>query len=413
MSKKMHQALVPQYMKNFQCIGSFCEDTCCQGWTVVIDKKTYKRYKNIRDKEFVPIINDHITRLRNESSDLNYAKIKMDSKNACPFLNTEKLCSFQLNLGENYLSSVCSTYPRALNLINGSLEQSATLSCPEAARHALLNPEVMQFDEIELELDSKTIVGKTLEIENADLPQYYFWNLRIFSIEVLQNRDYSIPERLLLLGTFYEKVQTLIDQNELAQLPQFIESYKTIIKNGTLKETIQAIPTSYDIQFKLVKYMMDMRVQLGVNSQAYLECVQDTLDGLSFTEEDSNIEELIQKYKHASESYYLPFITKHEYLLEHYLVNYVYKNLFPFQTTGQNLFDEFSLFVLHFSMIKLHLIGMTGHYKENFTVDHVVKLIYSFARAIEHTPIYLYKISQNLREKELSSLAHLAILIKN
>ncbi|WP_312109724.1 flagellin lysine-N-methylase [Brevibacillus reuszeri] len=413
MNKRTHQTLVPQYMKDFQCIGSFCEDTCCQGWTVSIDKQTYKRYKNIRDKQFAPLIKEHITRVKNETTDFNYAKIKMDSQNACPFLNNDKMCSFQLKLGETYLSSVCSTYPRILNSINGSLEQSASLSCPEAARLALLNPDIMQFDEIELELDSKAIIGKQLDIENVNLPQHYFWNLRIFSIEVLQNRKYTIPERLLILGIFYDKVQTSIEQNQSGQIPQLIELYKTIVEDGTLNESIKAIPTSYDIQFKLVKYMMDMRVLIGVNSNTYLECVKETLEGLSYTEEDPNNEELILTYKQASEAYYLPFMANHQYLLEHYLVNYVYKNLFPFQTTGNNVFNEFSLLVLHFSMIKLHLIGMMSFYKESFTEDHVVKLIYSFARAIEHSPAYLYQISNNFKEKEMSTLAHLAILINN
>ena len=37
---------VPAYMKNFSCLGSTCEDTCCSGWTIDIDKKTYEFYEN-------------------------------------------------------------------------------------------------------------------------------------------------------------------------------------------------------------------------------------------------------------------------------------------------------------------------------------------------------------------------------
>ena len=36
--------LVPQYVRKFACIGGACEDTCCQGWRVPIDKETYKKY---------------------------------------------------------------------------------------------------------------------------------------------------------------------------------------------------------------------------------------------------------------------------------------------------------------------------------------------------------------------------------
>ena len=39
------QALVPKFVDRFSCIGSACEDTCCSGWQVTIDKKTFNAYK--------------------------------------------------------------------------------------------------------------------------------------------------------------------------------------------------------------------------------------------------------------------------------------------------------------------------------------------------------------------------------
>ncbi|WXR62260.1 hypothetical protein WG909_03245 [Peptostreptococcaceae bacterium AGR-M142] len=34
--------LVPTYFKDFRCIGASCEDTCCKGWDVFVDKNAYK-----------------------------------------------------------------------------------------------------------------------------------------------------------------------------------------------------------------------------------------------------------------------------------------------------------------------------------------------------------------------------------
>ena len=50
-------------------------------------------------------------------------------------------------------------------------------------------------------------------------------------------------------------------------------------------------------------------------------------------------EEVIGQYSAACERYYEPFMRDHEYMLEHYLVNFVFRNLFPFN-------GEESLFVL-------------------------------------------------------------------
>lgn len=37
---------VPSYFKDFKCIASECEDTCCAGWEIVIDQETYNCYQN-------------------------------------------------------------------------------------------------------------------------------------------------------------------------------------------------------------------------------------------------------------------------------------------------------------------------------------------------------------------------------
>lgn len=413
MEKNIRQALVPQYMKNFQCIGSACEDTCCQGWTVGIDKKTYKLYKNLRDKELYPAIKDNMKRIRNGASELNYASIKMNNENKCPLLNQDQLCSMQLKLGEDYLSSVCSTYPRILNRVNNSLEQSASLSCPEAARLALLNPDVMQFEEVDLHTHPKTIVLQNLNIDNPSSEEYYFWNVRVFTIEVLQNRDYSVTERLLILGVFYEQLQAIFTNKKYNEVPNFIEAFKSIVQMGTLRESLNQVPTSYEVQFQIIKALIDLRLAFGVNHQAYLDCVQDTLNGLSVTEDMSNYNEQINAYRAAYKEHYLPFIENNQHILENYLVNYVYKSLFPFTSGRINIFEEYALLVIHYSMIKTHLIGMAGYHKNSFNTDLVIKLIYSFGRVIEHNSTYVYTISEKLKQKDLKSLAHLSILIKN
>lgn len=413
MEKNIRQALVPQYMKNFQCIGSACEDTCCQGWTVGIDKKTYKLYKNLRDKELYPAITDKMKRIKNGASDFNYAMIKMNEEGKCPLLNQDQLCSMQLKLGEDSLSSVCSTYPRILNRVNNSLEQSASLSCPEAARLALLNPDVMQFEEVDLEIPPKTLVLQNLNIDNPSSEEYYFWNVRVFTIEILQNRNFSITERLLVLGVFFDQLQAILTDQNYQEVPSFIEAFKTVVQMGTLRDSLNEVPTSYDVQFQIIKALIDLRLALGVKNQAYLECVQDTLNGLSVTDDMSNYNEQISAYRSAFKEHYLPFIENNQHILENYLVNYVYKGLFPFTSGRINVFEEYALLVIHYSMIKTHLIGMAGYHKNSFNTDLVIKLIYSFGRVIEHNSTYVYMISEKLKQKDLKTLAHLSILIKN
>src|SRR5690606_8958465 len=118
--------LIPKYMQEFTCIGSACEDTCCTGWRVDVDRDTYKKYKKTSDIELKPLLEKNITRNRSNPSITTYAKIKMDDSGNCSLLTEEKLCKIQLKLGEDYLSNTCSIYPRFVNRVNGVIEKSAT-----------------------------------------------------------------------------------------------------------------------------------------------------------------------------------------------------------------------------------------------------------------------------------------------
>lgn len=406
--------LVPQYVQRFSCIGSDCEDSCCIGWQVNIDETTYKKYKRVRDDKLSPLFNKKITRNRSNPSAVNYAKIKMDQEGCCPFLSEEKLCTIQLKLGEEYLSTTCSTYPRITNKVNEIMEQSLTMSCPEAARLALLNPNKMEFDEIESSINSYYSIGEVLSTTNqavSNKPQKYFWELRIFTIQVLQNREYTVAERLIILGMFYRKAQVYVDQGRVEDLPQLIASYTVIIEGNSLKEELAKVPVEYVIQMALVKGIADVRFKQGIANQRYLDCFKELLETLNY-DEGETVEAVADRYKEAYRRYYEPFMSKHEYIYENYLVNHVFKNMFPFWE-GYTLEENYMLMVIHYAMIKLHLIGMAGFHKENFNLDHVIKLIQSFAKTVEHNSAYLKQVFELLKKYNYNTMAYMAILIKN
>lgn len=403
--------LVPQYMRSFSCIGSACEDTCCSGWRVEIDKRTYKKYKKSQNRELAPLLDKNIKRNRSNSTSHSFAHIDMEKNGSCPFLSTEKLCNIQSKLGVDYLSHTCSTYPRIQNQVNGIVERSAEMSCPEAARLALLNPAPMEFDEIEDKLDNHNLILKNLNAKSANNAEKYFWELRIFSIDILQNRAYSLWERLILLGMFYEQISECIENDLLDEIPLYIQSYKKNFDEvSVLRDSLAEIPVRYDVQMQLAMKLVDGRYSAGINNQRYADCLRETLQGIQANEGEAP-ERVVDQYQVASNEYYRPFMSKHEYILENYLVNYVYKNMFPFGGYP-SVFDDYIMLVVHFSMIKLHLVGMAGFYK-GLTTDLVIKLIQSFAKTFEHNNNFLHKMFHLLKENGYTTMGYMSILIKN
>lgn len=402
-------------MQNFSCIASKCEDNCCcANWTVLLDRFTYKKYSNIKDSEFKKLFDAYIKRNRPCQSDDRYARIEFIKGKGCPFLSDNGLCAIQLKMGAECLAQVCATYPRIINQVDkGRIELSAHMSCPEAVRLALLKPEGIKFLEIDNFFDTRQHLFKVLDTgrgQTAAKPEHYFEGFRNFTIGVLQNRSYDVADRLIILGMFYRKAQDYVDSGRTMEIPQLIESYTNLVRQDAIKESLTKIQAQYTIQVQLLKQLADVHTMEVISNDRYLECYSECMRGIKYKDGD-DIESIAERYIKAYQKYYRPFMDQHEYILENYLVNYVFKNLFPFGI-GKSLFDEYVMLVVHYALIKMHLIGMAGFHKR-LDFDMVIRLVQAFSKIAEHIPTYLDGVIKGLNQMGCASMAHMAILIKN
>lgn len=403
--------LVPQYLKKFNCLTSECEDTCCAGWSISIDKKTYEKYTQLNDLEGLPMLEEFSTLNPASESNFDYATIKMNSDLACPMLTSDAHCTLHRDLGDEYLSLTCRLYPRMSNFINGMLERSLTVSCPEAARLALLNPEPMEFDEMLEPADYDALIAHIVDTNDpsvAGTPTQFFWDLRIFTIQVLQNREYGVNERLIALGMFYNKAQEYVDAGRTSELPQLINMYSKVIQDGSIKSALVNIPAQTEMQMHLFKMIMSTRIRLGFNQKRYVECLNECLQGLQYAD-DRPLEELSAQYREAYDQHFHAFFEEYEYVFENYLVNYVFKKGFPL---GRSMFDEYIVMVIQYTLIKIQLVGMAGHH-QGMNTDLLIKLVQSFAKTTEHFSSFFDEVLNLLKANDLAKLPLLTILIKN
>jgi lysine-N-methylase len=403
----------PRYVSKFRCIGTECEDSCCSGWDVIIDKSTYEKYRKCSDRDLRSQMDKQITRTRSSANDDDYyAKVNLNSEGSCPFLDAEKLCVIQKTMGEEYLSKICVTYPRSLKCIDGRIERSLTMSCPTAIRLALLDPGLMEFDEVEDQLSIQNTLSANVDTQDVKYTrslEKYFWDLRIFTITILQKRKYLLWERLIILGLFFDDVGKRVTENKLDTIPQVISKYGNMVEQNFLRKELEKIPVKNTVQINLIKALVEARCN-GVNA-SFVECISKFTQGIQYNSEDS-IEVNTARYEEICRKYYAPYMEQKEYILEHYMVNYVFKTIFPLGSE-KHCFDNYIMMIVHYAMIKMLLIGITGFYKEEFGDKHVIKLIQSFAKTIENNSVYLKNVFNCLTENEVTSMAYMAILIKN
>ena len=113
----------------------------------------------------------------------------------------------------------------------------------------------------------------------------------------------------------------------------------------------------------------------------------------------STMEELAARLDASFSGPYSLFRAQHEYMLEHYLVAYVFRSLFPFgsQSVNRKLAEhhfehsisrQYQLMVVDFVVIETLLAGLAAFYGAAFGVPEALKLIQSATKTFEHSLSY-------------------------
>lgn len=201
---------VPDYYKEFHCIADRCEDTCCAGWQIVIDKKSLKKYKKLSG--------DFGHEMRKKVNWLT-GTFRQDEEKRCAFLNDCNLCNLYLHEGEAGFCKTCRLYPRHIEEFEGVREISLSISCPEAARILLQKKEPVNY----------LIYEKEGEEEYEDFDPFLFSLLedtRKEMLSILQNRGLPVGVRAILVLGMAHDMQGRINRQELFDCFSVIEKYK-------------------------------------------------------------------------------------------------------------------------------------------------------------------------------------------
>jgi lysine-N-methylase len=394
--------LQPRSYHAFRCIGADCEDSCCVGWSVNVDEQTYQAYQQCEDPELGPRLRELVTINAAATHSGGYAGITLSGP-ACPFLS-EGWCGIQSKLGAQYLSIMCATYPRVMNVVDDVLERSLDLSCPEAARIMLLDPEPMEFDEEEGAAHDAR-VGQlpvlSTAIETSGKPYRLFREIRGRVIKLLQNRGYPLRKRLLMLGLYCDQLQEI----------------------GTVEFAHEA-PDEYSSEpaLEMVLELIVGRIGSDYTPPRFLACYREFMQGMDWTAQ-SSMADLGRRYTSIYSQYYVPFMSWHEYMLEHYLVSYVHKTLFPLGPQESNrelsahhaansVREQCLLLLVHYGIIQTMLVGMAGFHKAAFGTGQVIQLIQSFSKTFEHSLPFPKRALEILAEHRVSSCVGLATLLQ-
>lgn len=402
------------FYTQFECIGSRCEDTCCAGGVVTIDKQTYKEYQGISNSLLREKILKHINRNRQATSDDQY-KVKLLPNNSCPYLDQENLCDIYKNCGESYLSKTCTVYPRTGREFCGVREYSMSLSCPEVARLALLRTDVIRMVETDEALCHSSKI-KQMKVEElcGKYPQDYyevFNSIRMLCFLSLQIRNLAIDERLFLIGFYLNKFNTFLAEKNLPGMNQAIIGFIDCSQSPA-PFMVHYHQLDSDVNLKLKYFTNVLLTMLPVDLNKRLaECVGWFISGLELDREKTvDIDKVAEVYMDGYEKYYIPFIEENGHLIENYLVTHMFYVGFPFER-GLNPLDNYLKFISSYTTIQTILVGI-GCFHKGIQIEHFMQLIQSYEKFIAHNQEYLPQLISHLKENNFNTLPAMTVLIK-
>ena len=393
--------IIPDYYKEFECIADKCEDTCCAGWQIVIDKKTLKKYRKIKGNFRKQIL---------KNVDWFQGTFKQDKDKRCAFLNEKNLCNLYLSQGEEGFCKTCREYPRHTEEFEGVREVTLSISCPEVARILMNRMEPVTFLSYEKEGEE--------EFEDFD-PFFYsiLEDARKEMIAILQSRDLIIADRILLILGMAHDMQGRMNRQEMFDCSDVIHKYTTdkalqFVKNYQQKSNRKQAEAEFaHTMFQHLYELELLREEWGIllketedllyrDKESYgkmKEEFQNYLKTMEVSEKQNNKE---ANGNTISENEYLDINTKinisiHlEQLLVYFLFTY-----FPGAVYDGEIYAKVQLAVYCVWMIWEIWMARWLKNEKSLDLEEMTELVYRFSREVEHSDLNLREIEKILSKK--------------
>jgi len=265
------------------------------------------------------------------------------------------------------------------------------LSCPEAARLALSDPDALVLTE-RREESLPHRAGSFIVAEGA--ADEKLSQVRTLMIEVIKERSLPLWQRIISLEFATDRIAGA----DTTRAVGILESHLTGIRQGLFQSIFAGRHPAPQFQLETVLELVVARLGADYTSPRFLDCYSEFMRGLAWTKE-STMEELAARYQRASEKYFQPFARRYEYLFENFLANYIFRTLFPYRrklpdqtfaidSGKESVKKAFLVLVTHYAIVRTLLIGMAALHQDDFGLDHAIKLVQSYSKAFLHSSVF-------------------------
>lgn len=392
--------LRPAYYDDFHCLAAGCQQSCCVGWRIAFDKKDYLSLKRQSGSQDLNTRMEHgLQRIRSgdplETKD--YGEFAMKG-GRCPLLREDCLCALQLEKGHDALPYVCRNFPRIGSYQpSGYLERSLSPACEAVLKLLWELPEGVDFRSGPL----PKIQHQNVAWEDPCSLMSYFQEIRSRCIDILQNRRYPLPKRILMMGLLLK---------ELAEgekdVSRWLARTQSIQKDTMLPETesTQALPMFLSRNFLVLLSLKNSNPQIT-------DIPTQVTDSLGFKSRPETAKAIMPtaSYLAARECFTAKF-SGHEYFMENLMVAIFFHLHLPDLSSLEALWKSYVNFCNLYSFCRfLSVLSCREGVIDNRT--ELFRLLVFASRSLLHNHLRQTTLRDNLFQNDSATLAHMAILL--
>ncbi|MGH0792411.1 hypothetical protein ACQVTU_33415 [Bacillus cereus] len=235
-------------------------------------------------------------------------------------------------------------------------------------------------------------------ISSSDVPRNlnYVKKMHKYMPHLLTRKEYSLSQRFQLIGEFVnvfcQGLHNKIGIDKAVKLAQ-----KQV--NIELKHKQENV---FDFKIlMLLNNILKIENDLSTHdiSPRFQECLQLFKEGMKIhSKEVIDKDTFLRIYKNNYDTYYKPFFTQQERILENYCLYYFQHQLFPYDSNM--LARNFLVFNIEFSILQLILVGISAS-SSQINEQIIVHLFQSYSKIFQHYPLYKIKCIDKIHDELL------------
>ncbi len=388
--KSSVEGTLPIYATRFRCVGPECEDTCCSGWRISIDKAAFQAYRQMQTGVLVDRFRKRLKLVpSSKKTNSAWGELELDaSSRDCSFLEAGA-CAIHTELGEDYLSDVCHSFPRHYASVGSTMTHGLSLACPEAARLALGFEDALELAETTIEFRTATVTTVV-----AVLPDTLMVAVNALCARIARTKTLPLWARLALLGIFCDDLTKWIAAGKQEAVQELLSTYEPMLVGQGVSDALSAMPSNHGMQAQLFLSLLRMgaseeRSPLRLRIQRAIATGLG-VDATWHLDEATLIERYVRGLGRLETA-----LKRTPFLLDHFVQNDMLLEGFPF--AGKTPMANYLQLVSRFGIVRLMLAARCNE-EPIPEPDELIATIRYFCRRFAHDTNYAAAVNSALAD---------------